>query len=86
MHFLLICLALSTDVMNPHDLQSSSHSTWLVLLMNYNLPPHLCVKQKFVMLTMLISGPKQPENDIDVYLAPLIEDIKILWGRKCGMI
>ena len=36
------------------------------------------MKQKFVMLTMLISGPKQPGNDIDVYLAPLIEDLKML--------
>ncbi|KAL4575120.1 hypothetical protein LXL04_021961 [Taraxacum kok-saghyz] len=25
-------------------------------------------------------GPKQPGNDIDVYLAPLIEDMKILWN------
>ena len=32
-----------------------------------------------MMLTLLISGPKQPGNDIDVYLAPLIDDLKILW-------
>ncbi|GJZ16140.1 ribonuclease H-like domain-containing protein [Tanacetum coccineum] len=25
-------------------------------------------------------GPKQPGNDIDVYLAPLIDDMKTLWG------
>lgn len=31
------------------------------------------------MLSMLISGPKQPENDIDIYLRPLIEDLKVLW-------
>ena len=30
-------------------------------------------------VSMLISGPKQPENDIDVYLQPLIEDLKELW-------
>ena len=28
---------------------------------------------------MLISGPKQPRNDIDVFLEPLIEDMKMLW-------
>lgn len=33
------------------------------------------------MLTMLISGPKQPGNDIDVYLAPLIEDLQKLWDE-----
>ena len=31
------------------------------------------------MLSMIISGPKQPGNDIDVYLKPLIDDLKLLW-------
>ena len=37
------------------------------------------------MLTMLISSPRQPGNDIDVYLALLIEDLKMLWeeGVEC---
>ena len=26
-----------------------------------------------------ISGPRQSKNDIDVYLAPIIEDLKIMW-------
>ncbi|XP_058771635.1 uncharacterized protein LOC131645005 isoform X1 [Vicia villosa] len=72
-------LSLSTDGMNPHGIQSISHSTWPVILMIYNLPPWLCMKRKYMMLSMLISGPKQPGNDIDVYLAPLIEDLKFLW-------
>ena len=29
---------------------------------------------------MLISWPKQPGNDIDVYLAPLIDDLNNLWN------
>jgi len=28
---------------------------------------------------MMISGSKQLGNDIDVYLNPLIEDLKLLW-------
>ena len=28
---------------------------------------------------MIISGPRQPSNDIDVFLEPLMEDMKILW-------
>ena len=28
---------------------------------------------------MLISGLKQPGNDIDVFLEPLMEDMKMLW-------
>ena len=31
------------------------------------------------MLSMMISGPRQPGNDIDVYLSPLIDDLKMLW-------
>ena len=32
-----------------------------------------------MMLSMMISGPRQPGNDIDVYLSPLVEDLKKLW-------
>ena len=45
----------------------------------YNLPPWLCMKQKFIMKTVLIQGPKQPGNDIDVYLRPLVEELLQLW-------
>ena len=27
----------------------------------------------------MIAGPRQPGNDIDVYLAPLIEDLRTMW-------
>ncbi|XP_056688396.1 uncharacterized protein [Spinacia oleracea] len=72
-------LALSTDGMNPYGTLSCQHSTWPVLLSIYNFPPWLCMKQKYIMLALLISGPKRPGHDIDVYLAPLIEDLKLLW-------
>ncbi|XP_073129709.1 uncharacterized protein [Henckelia pumila] len=72
-------LAISADGINPHGMMSSTYSCWPVLMITYNLPPWLCMKRKFMMLTMLISGPKQPGNDIDVYLAPLIDDLKFLW-------
>ena len=29
----------------------------------------------------MISGPRQPGNDIDVYLNPLIEDLRKLWDE-----
>ena len=74
-------LGLSADGMNPHGNMSSRHSTWPVILVNYNLPPKLSMKRKFLMLTLLISGPQQPGNDIDVYLAPLIDDLNILWEK-----
>ncbi|CAM8966497.1 unnamed protein product [Rhodiola kirilowii] len=76
-----LCLGLSTDGVNPHGNLSTQHSTWPVILVIYNLPPRLTMKRKYMMLSLLISGPRQPGNDIDVYLAPLIEDLKLLWNE-----
>ncbi|GJY43111.1 hypothetical protein Tco_0431324 [Tanacetum coccineum] len=75
-----IRFGLSSDGINPFGTMSSQHSTWPVLLCVYNLPPWLCMKRKYIMMSLLIQGPKQPGNDIDVYLAPLIDDMKTLWG------
>ncbi|WVZ08611.1 hypothetical protein V8G54_021957 [Vigna mungo] len=72
-------LALATYGMNPYGNLSSKQSSWPVMLMIYNLSPLSCMKRKYVMLSMMISGPKQPSNDIDVYLKPLIDDLKLLW-------
>ncbi|CAH9079417.1 unnamed protein product [Cuscuta epithymum] len=72
-------LGLASDGMNPFGNLSSQHSSWPVMLIIYNLSPWLCMKRKYVMLSLLISGPKQPGNDIDVYLAPLVEDLRMLW-------
>ena len=34
------------------------------------------------MMPVLIPGPKQPGNDIDVYLKPLIDDLLLLWKEE----
>ena len=33
------------------------------------------------MMPVLIQGPKQPGNHIDVYLRPLIEELLLLWSK-----
>ena len=38
------------------------------------------------MLTMLISRPKQPGNDIDVFLEPFMEEMKILFDVGVQMV
>ncbi|CAL2238708.1 unnamed protein product [Prunus armeniaca] len=78
-------LALSSDGFNPHSSLSSRYSCWPVILVTYNLPPWLCMKRKFMMLTLLISDPKQPGNDIDIYLESLIDDLKSLWDEIGGV-
>ena len=34
------------------------------------------------MMPVLIQGPKQPRNDIDVYLRLLVEELLLLWDKK----
>ncbi|KAL6333211.1 hypothetical protein AAG906_028394 [Vitis piasezkii] len=72
-------LAISADGINPHSSLSCGYSCWPVVMITYNLPSWLCMKIKFMMLSLLISGLQQLGNDIDIYLAPLIENLKTLW-------
>lgn len=70
-----IRFALSTDWMNPFGDLSSSHNTWPIMLTMYNLPTWICQKRKYILLTILIRGSKQPGIDIDVFLESLMEDM-----------
>ncbi|XP_015968907.1 uncharacterized protein LOC107492397 [Arachis duranensis] len=72
-------LALASDGFNPFKNMSTTYSIWHVILISYNLPPWLCMKQTSFILSMIIPGPKIPGNDIDVYLEPLVDELKQLW-------
>ncbi|KAH7849967.1 hypothetical protein Vadar_025729 [Vaccinium darrowii] len=72
-------LGLAVDGFNPFGNMSSSYSMWPVILVPYNLPPWLVMKESFFMLTLLIPGDKQPGIDIDVYMRPLIDELNELW-------
>ncbi|XP_057425376.1 uncharacterized protein LOC130718765 [Lotus japonicus] len=74
-------LGLASDGFNPFGIMSTNYSVWPVVLIPYNLPPWLCMKQPNFILTLLIPGPKGPGIDIDVYLQPLIDDLKDLWDE-----
>ena len=58
---------------------SISYSMWPVVLIPYNLPPWMCTKQTFFMLSLLIPGPTAPGNGIDIYLQLLIDELNELW-------
>jgi hypothetical protein len=47
--------------------------------MSYNLPPNKYLKQGFVFLTLVILGPKEPKKQMNVFLCPLMEEMKELW-------
>jgi hypothetical protein len=47
-----------------------------MLLTIYILPPWLCNKRRYMMISVLISSPCQPGVNIDVYLRLLVDDFK----------
>ncbi|KAH0750560.1 hypothetical protein KY290_029792 [Solanum tuberosum] len=72
-------LGLTSDGFQPFRNSKTSHSIWPVVLIPYNLPPWLCMKQENFILSMIIPGPNGPGDAIDTYLQPLIEELKELW-------
>ncbi|GKF12485.1 transposon, En/Spm-like protein, partial [Tanacetum coccineum] len=74
-------LGLSTDGFNPFGHSSRPYSCWPVFVTPYNLPPWMCMKEGVIFLTLIIPGPHSPGKNIDVYLRPLIKELKILWKK-----
>jgi hypothetical protein len=72
-------LGLASDGFNPFGNISTSHSIWPVMLVPYNLPPWMCMKQLYFMLSLIIPGPNSLGQNIDVYLAPFVSELKELW-------
>ncbi|KAI0516214.1 hypothetical protein KFK09_008886 [Dendrobium nobile] len=63
---------------------SNTYSIWPVILVPYNMPPRSGMKQSSFILSLIIPGEKSPENDIDIYLKPLIHELQQLWqGVQC---
>nr|XP_048330607.1 uncharacterized protein LOC125422586 [Ziziphus jujuba var. spinosa] len=72
-------LGAAIDGFNPFSNMSTSYSMWPVMLEPYNLPPWKCMKETFSMMSLLIPGPMAPGKDIDVYLRPMIDELKDIW-------
>jgi hypothetical protein len=51
-------LGFVSDGFNPFGMLNVTYTTWPVILVPYNLPPWLCLKQSYWMMSMLIPGPK----------------------------
>jgi hypothetical protein len=80
-----IRFALSTDGMNPFGENRTVHSTWPIILVMCNIRTWLCHKRMYLMLSILIQGPKQASIDIDVLLEPLMEDMTKLRNEGVSM-
>ncbi|CAN6578520.1 unnamed protein product [Malus baccata var. baccata] len=72
-----IRLGLATDGFNPFGVLNQTHSIWPIVVFPYNLPPWKCMKKEYMMLTVLIT--EDPRKSIDVYLRPLVDELKDLW-------
>ncbi|CAL2260083.1 unnamed protein product [Prunus armeniaca] len=70
-------LGLATDGFNPYEVLNQHHSTWPIFVFPYNLPPWKCMKKEYMMMTVLIT--EDPGRSIDVYLRPLVDELKDLW-------
>ena len=47
-----------------------------MVITSYNLSLSLYMKEEFMFLTMLIPEPNNPKGKIDVFMQPLIEELK----------
>ncbi|CAM8959545.1 unnamed protein product [Rhodiola kirilowii] len=72
-------LGLATDGFNSFGAPGLSHSTWPIVVMPYNFPPHMCMKKEMNILCMLISEPKSPSKSLNVFMRPLIDELKMFW-------
>ena len=72
-------LGLLVDGFNPYGIISTSHNTWLVVLVPCNLPPWMCMKRSSLILSLVIPSPTSLGIAIDVYLQSLVEKLRELW-------
>lgn len=66
-------LGLSTNGFQPLGQSSQQYYTWPVIITPYNLPPWIFMNDESMFLSMIIPGPKNPKQKIDVFVQPLIE-------------
>ncbi|GLT28322.1 hypothetical protein SLA2020_032640 [Shorea laevis] len=77
-HLRNVHLGLGTDEFNPWSHSSTSYSCWPIFIVVHNLHPKMCMRPEFTFLTLVIVGPKSLIKNIDVFLHPLIDDLKQL--------
>ena len=77
-----ICLSLCTDGTNPFSKEKKSYSMWPITLTMLNLPFHVRILSKSILLAGIIPGKSEPQS-IDPYVEILVDEIIRLNGMKC---
>lgn len=74
-------LDFSTDRMNSFSMQKKVLYMIDVVSQLQHVPT-MCMKAGNIMMSLLFPRPTAPHNNIDVYLAPIIDDLNGLW-KEC---
>ena len=69
---------LATDGFNPFRNMNLSYSIWPIILIPYNVPPWICMKETNFFLSVIVPGRKALGKDIDVYLQLVVDELKEL--------
>jgi hypothetical protein len=73
-------VGLSLNGMNPFEYKNNVYFCWPVTILKYNLPPWQTIKKFFIIMVLLIPRPESAlDKNIDVWLAPIQEELKQLW-------
>ena len=59
-------LGLSLDGFPLYGQTAHLYSCWPKIATPYNLPPSVCMKNPYMFLTLIILGPKNPRQNIDL--------------------
>jgi hypothetical protein len=73
-----IRFGLAIDGVCPFSFLNSNNIVWLVGLILYNIPPLMSVRKEHLMLTLIVLGKHQVKNT-DIYIAPFIDEMQLLW-------
>ena len=71
-------ISIAMDGINPYSLHNTNYFFCPVVVINKNILPWLTMKNEHLMLALIVPCRRQVKN-MDVYLQPLVDELKELW-------
>ena len=72
-------LGLCTYGLQSFGKTGQQYSLWPVIVIPYNFPPRMCKKYEYMLLSIIVHGLRNPKEKLDVFLQPLIAELKHFW-------
>ena len=76
----MIGLMLNIDWFQPFSHTVCSVGVMYLTVMN--LPRHIRTKRENIILVGIIPGPDEPKHDINTFLKPLVQELKLFWNGQ----